>query len=262
MFRVLRPAELSGKKPAKVNTRRDVLRTSADNNVFLQNSPVSKEFRFTPELVIVPWLPLPHFLEKEKELQGHRENLYIVVIILWTNREICVDMKSSVHVKLSDESCQKERESSKFFKVWFACISLSWSLSLVMFAKELTTSSCMNKAKINPGWRKRCHDLSNSDFKWDLKSTVFTLQDALTSKGCRTSQSVKLTTLPWQNLCIQWLCIVRSTSARTMLYDMTFRDPNLVIIGREKPEKITTDIGASYYRGKYFVIIFHLEIGC
>lgn len=54
MFRVLRPAELSGKKPAKVNTRRDVLRTSADNNVFLQNSPVSKEFRFTPELVIIP----------------------------------------------------------------------------------------------------------------------------------------------------------------------------------------------------------------
>ena len=24
--------------------------------------------------------------------------------------------------------------------------------------------------------------------------------------------------------------------------DMTFRDPNLVIIGREKPEKITMDI--------------------
>ena len=71
MFRVLRPAEFSGKKPAKANTRRNVLRTSADNNVFLQNSPVSKEFRFTPELVIVPWLPLPHFLEKEKELQGH-----------------------------------------------------------------------------------------------------------------------------------------------------------------------------------------------
>ena len=190
MFRVLRPAELSGKKPAKVNTRRDILRTSADNNVFLQNSPVSKEFRFTPELVIVPWLPLPHFLKKEKELKGHRENLYTVVIILWTNRDICVDMKSSVHVKLSDESCQKERESSKFFKAWFACISLSWSLSLVMFAKELTTSSCMNKAKINPGWRKRCHDLSNSDFKWDLKSIVLSLQDALTSKWCLTSHSV------------------------------------------------------------------------
>ena len=66
-----------------------------------------------------------------------------------------MDMKSSVHVKLSDESCQKEREregeSSKFFKVLFKCIHLSWSLSLVMYAKELTTSSCMKKAKKNPG---------------------------------------------------------------------------------------------------------------
>ena len=173
MFRVLRPAELSGKKPAKVNTRRDVLRTSADNNVFLQNSPVSKEFRFTPELVIVPWLPLPHFLKKEKELKGHRENLYTVVIILWTNRDICVDMKSSVHVKLSDESCQKERESSKFFKVWFACISLSWSLSLVMFAQELTTSSCMNKAKINPGWRKKVPRLKQFWFLSEISRALF-----------------------------------------------------------------------------------------
>ena len=54
MFWVLRPAEFCGRKSAKVNTRRDALRTSVDNNMFLQNSPVSKEFRFTPELVIVP----------------------------------------------------------------------------------------------------------------------------------------------------------------------------------------------------------------
>jgi len=86
---------------------------------------------------------------------------------------------------------ETERDSSNFFKVWFKCISLSWSLSLVTYAKELTTSSCMKRpAKINPGWRKRCHDLSNSDFKWDLESIVFTLKDASTSKGCRTSQSV------------------------------------------------------------------------
>lgn len=155
MFRVLRPAELSGKKPAKVNTRRDVLRTSADNNVFLQNSPVSKEFRFTPELVIVPWLPLPHFLEKEKELQGYRENLYTVVIILWTNREICVDMKSSVHVKLSDESCQKERERE--FKVLQSLIYVYQSVLVIVISDvcKRTDNKLLHEQGKDKPWLKK-----------------------------------------------------------------------------------------------------------
>lgn len=156
MFRVLRPAELSGKKPAKVNTRRDVLRTSADNNVFLQNSPVSKEFRFTPELVIVPWLPLPHFLEKEKELQGHSgENLYTVVIILWTNREICVDMKSSVHVKLSDESCQKERERE--FKVLQSLICMYQSVLVIVISDvcKRTDNKLLHGQSKDKPWLKK-----------------------------------------------------------------------------------------------------------
>lgn len=178
MFRVLRPAEFSGKKPAKVNTRRDVLRTSVDNNMFLQNSPVSKEFRYTPELVIVPWWQLPHFLKRERSCKGIEKisaqlssSFEQTEKSVWTWKAQYMLSFQMNHVRTRE----KERESSKFFKVSFKCIHLSWSLSLVMYAKELTTSSCMKKAKINPGWRKSCHNLSNSDFKWDLESIFFPL---------------------------------------------------------------------------------------